>query len=411
MLFESGNSVSVDLSLFSAPRESNRPIDAYVVTEVSGTVTYCARRAAGAVFEVIRNDCPEIGPVVAGFDFAADYLVAGESGGLAFAVALAKRLLVRDPGPVAATGIVESSHNGGPVKAVLGIGAKLEAAGMVLPPGGWVVFPRENESEVPPELIQRLKLKKLKLCPVSSVAEAIAFLFPDTACKLLVTEKKKRKTRRPLLMIMLIFSLIAVSVGLVIWKDNLLVYERSLQRTGDLNQSQDDKDVHRELSNRLQAEQEVDMTTDRLDSEPGMGDNQTGRISPVMVNIFGKTRMNAEISKILADKLTQYFAFLNHHFEPIDKAVISGEVVVLRMEENWIEERQNYRSSINVALRNFIYEDRFRKIENENIQVEVYARGMVEDMLPLTAQALMNRIVNSYLSKEEKENEISQEQF
>jgi hypothetical protein len=59
---------------------------------------------------------------------------------LAFAVALAKRLLNKDPGPVAATGIVESSHNGGPIKRVRGIEAKLEAAGIsYLPEDGFFI--------------------------------------------------------------------------------------------------------------------------------------------------------------------------------------------------------------------------------------------------------------------------------
>jgi hypothetical protein len=196
MLFESGNGVAVDLSLFSAPRESTRPIDAYVVAEVSGTVNYCARRAAGAVYDVVQRYCPEIEPVVAGFDFSANTAVAGESAGLAFAIALAKRLLAKDPGPVAATGIVESSHNGGPVKAVGGINAKLKAAGMVLPPGGWVVYPRENENEVSPKLINRLKSKGLKICPVSSIAEAINILFEQTTLANCTPDDKieKKKT-------------------------------------------------------------------------------------------------------------------------------------------------------------------------------------------------------------------------
>ena len=180
MLFESGNGVVVDLSLHSPSGDKSRPIDAYVVTECEGGFTASARRAAEVVYDVVGGQGFEMDPVVVGYDLQglpAGRQVMGESGGLAFAIALAKRLLGRDPGPVAATGEVKSGHGGGPVGPVRGIEAKMAAAGGLVPKKGWVLYPKENEREISDEVRESLREKGLKLQPVSSVADAIGLVF------------------------------------------------------------------------------------------------------------------------------------------------------------------------------------------------------------------------------------------
>jgi hypothetical protein len=416
MLFESGNVVSVDLSLFSAPKENIRPIDAYVVTEAEGTVTYSARRAAGAVYEVVSNYRPDIDPVVAGFDFNADFPVTGESGGLAFAVALAKRLLNKDPGPVAATGIIESSHNSGPIKKVRGIEAKLKAAGVVLPPGGWVFYPEENENEVPAVLYNRLISKGLKLHPVSSVAQTIEILFANTPLKKNNPAQGVYPKKTALISFLLFLIILAASIGGVLWKDSRIPAEQILVGKSDSISDTPQIEIHQPAIENNTYENEEDKKGDEqgavIDLEEKTADHNDAEIeertpesydiehlnSSVTVNIFGNTRLNAEISKVLTTKLEKFFALPHHHLGPVENVFISGQVVVLRMEENWVEERQQFRSNIRVALRDFVYEDKNRKIESTDIEVTVYARGMVEDMLPLAAQELMNKMINSLLS-------------
>jgi hypothetical protein len=393
MLFESGNSVSVDLSLFSAPKENIRPIDAYVVTEAEGTVTYSARRAAGAVYEVVRNYNPDIGPLVAGFDFTAKFQVTGESGGLAFAVALAKRLLNKDPGPVAATGIIESSHNGGPIKRVRGIESKLEAAGMVLPSGGWIFYPEENE--ISAELRIRLISKGLRLYPVSSVAQTIEILFANTSHKKGNPAQRFYPKKRMLLSFLFFLILILAFIGLV-WKDKQfppdqpVIEDKLFENQEDIEVDEHGETIGREahIIKKDNAEIEED-----VQESPSIRQRNSATI-----NILGKTRLNAEISNVLTMKLINFFALPHHHLDSVENVIISGQVVVLRIEENWIEERQRFRSSMRVAIRDFVYEDKNKKIKRSDIEVTVYARGMVEDMVPLVAQELMNKMLNSILS-------------
>jgi hypothetical protein len=180
MLFESGNGVVVDLSLHSPSGDKNRPIDAYVVTECEGGFTASARRAAEAVYDVVRGQGLEMEPLVVGYDLQGlppGRQVMGESGGLAFAVALAKRLLGRDPGPVAATGEVRSGHNGGPVGPVRGIESKMAATRRLAPEGTWILYPKENDPEISNDLRKSLGRKGLRLHPVANVAEAMGLLF------------------------------------------------------------------------------------------------------------------------------------------------------------------------------------------------------------------------------------------
>jgi hypothetical protein len=182
MLFEGGGRVQVDVTLHAAARETARPVDAYIVTECEGEFTKSARRAAEAVYEFARRAKPGIEPLVAGYDLSGlpgNRAVAGESGGLAFAVCLAKKLLRRDPGAVAATGVVQSGHGGGPLGAVRGIRSKLEAAGRVVPEDGWILYPRENDPDIPASLRRSLTAAGLRLRGVSGVAEALELLFRE----------------------------------------------------------------------------------------------------------------------------------------------------------------------------------------------------------------------------------------
>lgn len=199
MLFESGNGVVVDPGFFFPHNKTTRPIDAWLVIGDEGVFNDSARRAALAVYQAIHHQGVGPEPVVVGFELQGlpvGRAVTGESGGLAFAIALAKRLLGKDPGPVAATGHILSSHGGGPIGPVRGIEAKLQAAARLVPEKASVFYPKENDGDIPEALLRSLKEKGLKLYPVSSVAEAldVLFRFPEhPAQKGPVTPKSRHR--------------------------------------------------------------------------------------------------------------------------------------------------------------------------------------------------------------------------
>lgn len=215
ILFEDGHSVEVNLSLYAAPKGSNRPIDAYLVTECEGDFTRAARRAAETVYNKLQTT-QDLEPQVVGFDLhglEAGQSITGGSGGLAFAIALAKKLYSgKDIGPVAATGEIQSSRGGGVINPVKGITAKLLAASQRVPENGWVFYPKENEKEVPEGLKKVCRKKGINLYAVATVNEALDLLFGMQEAQTGGAAGKTNKT----IYLLMVFLIIAAT-GLILF--------------------------------------------------------------------------------------------------------------------------------------------------------------------------------------------------
>ncbi len=179
--FGNGEIASVALSLYSAPKGQNRPVDAYVVTECEGNFTGSARRAAETVYSLAQKCLPRIEPMVVGFDIQGispgTSPVTGESGGLVFAIALAGKLFQNNPGPIAATGVIINSGGDGPIGRVDKIASKLTSASNTLPKKGCILYPAENSEDIPESVFTLAKQRQISLHPVSSIAQAISILF------------------------------------------------------------------------------------------------------------------------------------------------------------------------------------------------------------------------------------------
>ncbi|NIA29344.1 MAG: DUF4384 domain-containing protein [Actinobacteria bacterium] len=108
--------------------------------------------------------------------------VTGESAGLAFAVKFAQEIYRQSAGSelgysVAATGELSGRTKGARVKKVSSINEKLLAAYECLKAGDKALYPIDNKSEIDPLLAEKLIQKKIQLCPVGTVKEAIECLF------------------------------------------------------------------------------------------------------------------------------------------------------------------------------------------------------------------------------------------
>jgi hypothetical protein len=260
--------------------------------------------------------------------------------------------------------------------------------------------------------------KGLKLYPVSSVAQTIEILFANAPVKKNLIAWRVYPKKKTLMFFLLFLVLLTASTGLVLWKDRQLPPEQAIiekpESISGHPQLGTDQPVIEDKPHENQEDTKVDEQGIITDPEAQIMEKNFAEIKekapestdieqPIhsaAVNIFGSTKLNAEISKVLTTKLKKFFALPHHHLGVVEDVTISGQVVVLRMEETWVEERQRFKSSIRVALRDFVYKDKTRKVERPNIEVTVYARGMVEDMLPMAAQELMNKMLTSLLSDE-----------
>lgn len=178
-LFESGHIAGVRTSLYQAPADHSRLLDAYVTTECSGSVTRSARRSAEAILNWLAQGQQPQKPLVASFDFTGlptESALAGESCGLAFSIALAAALTGKIKGEIAATGIVEGTD----ILPVKSITQKLEGALKTLPENSFVFFPSGNIDEVSEGIFQTALDLKIKLIPVASIEEALKILCSNS---------------------------------------------------------------------------------------------------------------------------------------------------------------------------------------------------------------------------------------
>jgi len=201
ILFTSGQAVEIIVNRTVPAKVGGNPADVYVVAHpCHQSFQESAQRAAALCYYWAETHGLNPQPYVAGIDLAGiekgDSLT-GESGGVAFAVALAKMMFAEDPGPVAATGIV-TPKDGGQIEAIRGLSSKLDAAAENLPAGSWVFYPKANLEpaddpaviEIQEKIIQ-LQNKGYKLHAVSTLDEVLLRLFPSKT----VAVKQKQSFR------------------------------------------------------------------------------------------------------------------------------------------------------------------------------------------------------------------------
>ncbi len=226
VLFASGNSVKVEISLYDPATERSRPIEAYMVSDVGTDLARSASRAAETIYAIAHTAQIAPPPTVVGYDLQglgnASH-IAGQSGGLALALALAKKFWPdSDPGPIAATGEITGSNNGGPLHKIAEIQAKGQAVLSLLPDGGYFFYPKDNDVEISETLKQSWRKTGIKACAVCSVAEALAFFIPAIAEKsdpkpelaASISVAKEKRHPAPLLFISLLV-LIALATSLL----------------------------------------------------------------------------------------------------------------------------------------------------------------------------------------------------
>lgn len=122
----------------------------------------------------------------------------GKSAGLALALAFVQEIrnLTFD---IAATGEISNALPTAKVKGVEKIEAKLKAAIEVLPAGGMVFYPGENQDEVEWELREKARKKGVDLIPVSTLRKAIEKIIPPPP--------------RPPRMLLVVLALVAIYLG------------------------------------------------------------------------------------------------------------------------------------------------------------------------------------------------------
>lgn len=216
LVFANGESSRVFVSLHHGKNTKARPADAYVVT--GGGLSRSARRAAEVVYNWLQQRGKNPDQFVAGFDVpAADGRVAGESAGLAFALALGARILNYGNLNIVATGEIVEARYPATIGGVEGINEKLRRGEDLLKSGDYLVYPAANDEEIEAGLKNRLSEKGVVLLPVANAAEALDTVLlggsrGDTAKPLLPATRLRRR-----LVLALLFVCVLAGIGMA-WR-------------------------------------------------------------------------------------------------------------------------------------------------------------------------------------------------
>jgi hypothetical protein len=230
LLFEDEGHDAVRCTLYPLPKDYPRPVDAYIVFEHSGDFSIAARKAVHAVFDLAQKRNIPVQPVNAGFDLSGkthpDAGLAGQSGGLCFALAFVKKLLKLDLPDIAATGILSSN---GRISAIKGIEAKLRTALTLLKENDRIFFPAGNQDQIPDDLITQITDKAILLHPVTTLDQVMDILTDSMVLDPATTPPGPEKTapgplidtatpnRRRLVLLVLLLTAACLFAGFQIW--------------------------------------------------------------------------------------------------------------------------------------------------------------------------------------------------
>ena len=392
MLFESGNCTLVSATVRPAPKDNKRPIDAYIVTECHIEFTRAAQMAAETILNTARDLMHNKTPAIVAYSYGLNELAYGSSfdgrsGGLPFAIALAKKLHTLDPGPVAATGEITGGDLGGTIGPIKGIQSKLEAAGQVLPDGGWVIYPKANDREISDQLRKTLLKKGLRLRAVSSVQEALTAIFThiDTKRKKGVEPKRRFKT--------LIIALTILFCGLALigyWK----------------NKPRSPVSGPKHMETLTPQPQKEDTNSYKVPKpEPGVPRQPVQRSGisidkPVEINLTGNTILSRSIAELMTSRLSNMLE--KRAVKNKVSIHLSGRIDMVKITEKMDAEAGGLHSDITIKINDLKLKTDIREKTFPALTVSVKGIGSARTLVPKTVNVLLKRLTDEVAAEKRR---------
>jgi len=385
LLFEDGTGAKVHTVISPNQTDEHSQIDAHVLIERRGGFMTAARRAAETVYGLGRDNFPIKPPIFVSYELEgidSGQQLSGESGGLAFAIDLARKVFKKDPGAIAATGVIKSGHEGGPIGPVKGITGKLEAAISVLPENGWVFCPKANDEEISDDLRKLLNSRGLKLRPVSSVSEALKILFP-----LRKPDKEHKRRSRPFWVGTVLFILCAATAA-SIW------FKGEREEVNDKNPSL--------ITHKIPDK-------DQANSQPGPSLEQAALSQSVVIDLSGETPLMKNLAKQLSKRLFNFFT--RKKGSESTQTHISGRVSMVQISENLEEKSGNLHSKMTVTLKDLSFKKGNDSRSLPTLEVSVDGIGPAGSLVSQAAEKLLNKISGAVETKDQKSKPLPSKQL
>ena len=424
ILFASGNSVKVELSLYDPAAERSRPIEAYMVSDVGTDLARSASRAAEAIYAIAHTVKIAPPPTVVGYDLQGldnGSSIAGQSSGLALALALAKKFWPdSDPGPIAATGEIAGSSNGGPLHKIAEIEAKAKTVSTLLPDGGYFFYPKDNETEISENLKHSWRENGIKAQAVASVAEALAFFIPaiadhtagksEQAASITIDEKGHHLV--PRLFVALAFMVVIATAGLfyAIQQPGLKPKNQTPPAIKEILQPENDLTLPPSAKNVSQSGQNPAPTASQIAVETG----STKAINPLpeppttVKTTEPTTPLPQDLPEIiltgtsaLADHLAQRTRSRLKAFLDSDRDLqkplqsVNGRIEIIEIRERWNAQSDSLSSTVTTAFHGqaALKNGQLYKINLEPITVS--GNGPMRQQLTHAATLMVDRITKA----------------
>nr|WP_319492130.1 hypothetical protein [uncultured Desulfobacter sp.] len=213
LLFEDGSSYSIVCDIWPEKSANAPHADAYIVTDHSEDFLIAAKRAVNKVHLYCNKARMNPGKIIADFDLSERVghqgNLAGQSCGLSFAAAFARKMLDRDLPELAATGEVCSDGRIGGIK---GIKTKIETSITLLKEDDYLFFPKDNLGDIPKTTLDRVNKKGIKWFAVSNVDEFMQILSGNKP-------REKSKIKKIILSLAILFVATAVALAVARYKN------------------------------------------------------------------------------------------------------------------------------------------------------------------------------------------------
>ena len=426
ILFASGNSVKVELSLYDPAAERSRPIEAYMVSDVGCDLARSASRAAEAIYAIAHKAKIAPPPTVVGYDLqglGSGSRIAGQSSGLALALALAKKFWPdSDPGPIAATGEIAGSSNDGPLHKIAEIEAKGKAVFTLLPDGGYFFYPKDNDAEISKALKQSWRENGIKAKAVSSVAEALAVFIPTITGKpahepeLAASVAVPKEGRRPTPLLLVALVLVTVIAAGLLYTSHLPQAVPPVPKTTTPSAKVDNVDLKAETDTPQDPSQKSSAAVQKTDPPSPQTEVKAAPINPVKhpqlptaaVKTADQTSVAHGFPAItlagtsgLADRLARRTSARLKAFLDSDRDLlkqlqsVDGRIEMIEIRERWDSQTDSLSSTVTTAFhgRAVLKNGEHFKINLEPITVS--GIGPMRQQLTHAATLIVDRITKN----------------
>jgi len=256
----------------------------------------------------------------------------------------------------------------------------LEAAGQVLPIGGWVIYPKANDREISYQLRNTLIEKGLKLKGVSSVEEALTEIFAH--------RKKGVWLKWRLKYVLIALAILICVIGYL--KNKWHSPISSSKHIETLTPQRENEDTNSYKVPKL---------------EPGVPQQPSQRPGksidkPVEIDLAGNTILSRSIAELMTSRLSNLLK--KRATQNKMRIHLSGRIDMVKITEKMDAATGGLRSDITITINDLKLKTDLREISFPALSVRVKGIGSARTLVPQTVNVLLKRLTDEVAAEKRR---------